>query len=386
MSKQMSLSNFMTRKAADKPAALPRKPSDSIEVVTIEDYTFKPVSFGQNECIEISDDDRSPSKKSSTSTSLQNRHNDSWSEIESSFMHTDSNRNSKRKESSTTMDDIYAKYGKPDVSPKKSGGLSGRFDIDKELNNNPSYVQAMKKLDENLQQLDQTVTQFNKPSTGKFKFQPSKRNLSTVPASAVTPMTKTTPSSTTSSATFDKPAASFDMPRSLPKSSSISSLNNASSGFSASASTPIIKASTPLSTSTVSKPSAAFKPVDVSKPADKWLPSTSSSGSTDDFGSSGETRAPEKSSKFGFQSASDIMEKKTTGGSGFITPATEFIQSITTSNATATATTSTIKRNEAKNTRNSFNSDDAPEERRSSFESRLTKYVNLILILKTLKN
>lgn len=71
---------------------------------------------------------------------------------------------SKTTTEATCMEDLYTKYGTPNKNGKSS---IETFDIDKELNSNASYVNAMKKLDENMQQLKASP---KKTSIGKFKF------------------------------------------------------------------------------------------------------------------------------------------------------------------------------------------------------------------------
>lgn len=82
----------------------------------------------------------------------------------------------------TSMDDLYAKYGSP--KPKSASALD-TFDIDKQLNSNASYVNAIKKLDENMQQL--RASPIKKPTTGgKFKFN-SKSKLPTATDQSISP-------------------------------------------------------------------------------------------------------------------------------------------------------------------------------------------------------
>lgn len=416
MSKQMSLTSFMGRKANEKPAS-----KKANEVVIVEDYFHIPkipISLG-NECIEISDDDHSPRKKISPFKSLQKRHDANWNSIESNIPNTISNNSKGIKRTAATMDDIYAKYG----SPTKSGSL----DIEKTLNKDPSYVKAMQKLDENLQQLDRTATQ-SKPTTGKFKFQPSKRNNSTISANAATPVSKSA-SITSSATTTTNDTVQTNGWLSKTNSTGSSSLSAIPSSFSASAnsfspssnlcsanfsSLSLSNTSRGLTSSAVTP--STMPPPSMTKP-NGWLSKTNSGSSNEDIdfqgpentskscesrapaktskfsfqkASSGDKRAkagastlissnddsisrePEKTSTFGFQTASNIMERKATGSSGFITPATEFIQSLSTSATTAT----TSKPNEPKLAqrtvphRNSLTSYDSPEGRRQSFENK----------------
>lgn len=76
-----------------------------------------------------------------------------------------------KKKEDAGMDDLYAKYGSP--KPKSTNTLD-TFDIDKQLNSNASYVNAMKKLDENMKQL--RASPMKNPIAGKrFKYNaPSK--------------------------------------------------------------------------------------------------------------------------------------------------------------------------------------------------------------------
>lgn len=65
----------------------------------------------------------------------------------------------------STMDDIYAKYG----SLGSNKNSVDTFDIDKQLNSNASYVNAVKKLDENMKQL--RASPVKKPTTtSTFKY------------------------------------------------------------------------------------------------------------------------------------------------------------------------------------------------------------------------
>lgn len=103
-----------------------------------------------------------------------------------------------------TMEDLYAKYGSP--KPASKGSIDS-FDIDKELNSNETYVNAVKKLGENLDKLKKSPQKITK--TSKFKF-----NTRSKPATSVDQNTthisnasnsgKTSFSSTITSATSDK--------------------------------------------------------------------------------------------------------------------------------------------------------------------------------------
>lgn len=83
----------------------------------------------------------------------------------------------------TSMEDLYAKYGSP--KPKSTSTLD-IFDIDKQLSSNASYVNAIKKLDENMAQL--RASPLKKPTTttaattagSKFKF-----NVKSKPPTAI---------------------------------------------------------------------------------------------------------------------------------------------------------------------------------------------------------
>lgn len=76
----------------------------------------------------------------------------------------------------TCMEDLYAKYGSPN---QKSASALDTFDIDKELNSNASYVNAIKKLDENMQQLRASPLK-NPTTNSKFKF-----NVKSKPPTAI---------------------------------------------------------------------------------------------------------------------------------------------------------------------------------------------------------
>lgn len=82
----------------------------------------------------------------------------------------------------TSMEDLYAKYGSP--KPKSASTLDV-LDIDKQLSSNASYVNAIKKLDENMQKL-RASPQKKPPTTSKFKFA-VKSNPLTAAAQSVSP-------------------------------------------------------------------------------------------------------------------------------------------------------------------------------------------------------
>lgn len=380
MSKQKTLTAFLPRKQ-------PERPADPVDVVTIDDCVFKPLNLG-NECIVLSDDDDTgPCKISTTLESFQNRQAaDGWHENKASADRPLIGSNASNATKAATIDDIYAKYGKLDDSPH-SGGL----DIAKGLNNNPSYTKAMRRLEDKLLQVNQTASEVAKPAgSGKFKFQPSKRRNCTVTsadaatpaatastatpvhaASASTPATKSTPSPkkalppvNASWATADRSiAARSNGPLSSGNSSSIyNTMDSTSGGFGTSAMAPITKPAAPSSTSTMVRPASSTSHITKSMATTSIsaAPTGRSSAKAGDGLENG-------SSTFGFTKAADIMEKsKTTGGSGFITPATEFIQSISTAPA---------KRNDPPVSRDSVGSQESPSDRRSSFESRSIEYV-----------
>lgn len=379
----MSLSAFIPRKGSEMSLKKPDKSTDSDEVVTIDDFVFKPLSLG-NECIEISDgddDDRSPQKKSTTLESFQNRQaSGGWSEIKANAGHNKSNASNTAK--AKTMDDIYAKYGVPDDSPQKAGCLDN---ISKGLNSNSTYMKAMYRLDEKLQQLDRTVSEATKPTpAGKFKFQPSKRkNCTVTSASVVTPVTKPVSSPKKALPPVNVSWASADFSIGTRANgllstgdSTVSSTGNSTSlynsisnGFGSDTVTPITKPSAPSNTSTAAKSSSNTALITKSM--------ATTSISTEAQNGRGLTNSSDdgESSTFGFKTASNIMEKsKSTGGSGFITPATEFIHSITTSSTTFTRKNDSTMLQTASSSRNSLCSEESPSDRRSSFESRLMEY------------
>lgn len=419
MSKQMTLCDFMDLVRPDDPTS---KTADEVVIVE-DDYNYhipkKPISLG-NDCIEISDDERSPCKKLSPFKSLQNHHEANWNSIQSNIPQMILNNSKGIKRTAATMDDVYAKYG----SPTKFGSL----DIEKTLSKDPSYVRAMKKLGENLQQLDRTnVDQFIKATTGKFKFQPSKRsNNSTITANTATPVGKSAPISASASAIRNYTVQTNGSPlktnstgssslsansnsfsastSSFSAKSSTLSLNNASRNFTSSIVTPSTMPPPTVTTSTVAKSNGWLsktnatssiddvdfqEPENTSKLNESRAPAKTSkfsfqkASSSDKRAKAGTTvhastsddsisREPDDTSAFGFHTASDIMERKITGSSGFVTPATSFIQSINTS-APAASTNKTNEPRSAQHTessRNSLNSNDSPQGRRRSAENK----------------
>lgn len=95
------------------------------------------------------------------------------------------------KKEATCMEDLYAKYG----TPVKEKSSVETFDIDKELNSNSTYVNAVKKLDENMQQL--RATPKKTATVNKFKF-----NTRPKPATATAAAQNTTLDSTSNSSSF----------------------------------------------------------------------------------------------------------------------------------------------------------------------------------------
>lgn len=91
----------------------------------------------------------------------------------------------------TSMDDLYAKYGSP--KPKSASTLD-TFDIDKQLNSNASYVNAMKKLDENMKQLHASPLKQPTTTSGKFKFNVKSKPSAPALGLSISPPVATNPS------------------------------------------------------------------------------------------------------------------------------------------------------------------------------------------------
>lgn len=188
MSKQASLFNFMARNEKDTTnpmnsadVSVPVKTSKfkytkptsrlQLQTNTDENRTLNIIATKTNglnsikksdDCVVISDEDPSPVKK----ITVKQMDDDFFEEIQpNDFAFT---RASTLVENE--MDALYAKYGSPKPNVKSN---FESLDIDKALNSNASYVNAMKKLDENMEQLKTSPKKTTTKS--KFKFNaPSK--------------------------------------------------------------------------------------------------------------------------------------------------------------------------------------------------------------------
>lgn len=194
MSKQASLFNFMARNEKDMANTMNAadvsvpvktskfkytKPTSSrlqLQTNTNENRTLNIISTKTNglnsikksdDCVVISDEDPSPVKK----ITKKKTDDDFFVEIKSNdFAFT---RASTLVENE--MDALYAKYGSPKPNIKSN---FESLDIDKELNSNASYVNAMKKLDENLEQLKTSPKKTTTKS--KFKFNAPSKTTSAI--------------------------------------------------------------------------------------------------------------------------------------------------------------------------------------------------------------
>lgn len=122
------------------------------------------------DCVVISDEEHSPikgttaAKKVTAPSALNDDGDDLFKDFKSNDL-TFMKESTSTKNAAKTMEDLYAKYGTPKASEKSE---FDSLDIDKALNSNASYVNAMKKLDENMERLK---TSPKKPATtSKFKF------------------------------------------------------------------------------------------------------------------------------------------------------------------------------------------------------------------------
>lgn len=117
------------------------------------------------------------------------------------------------KTEATCMEDLYAKYG----SPVKDKSSVDTFDIDKELSSNSTYVNAVKKLDENMQQL--RATPKKTATVSKFKF-----NTRSKPATATATAQNTALNSTSNSSGFSTNYSSTDNSLKIGVESNVSSV------------------------------------------------------------------------------------------------------------------------------------------------------------------
>lgn len=222
MSKQPSLFKFMSRSenesnkmASGDDVSVPAKTvgkfkfntkstrtqpkSDTIEnrtvntiKSTVNNVANLSTASNSSDCVLISDDEHG----FSTAKSILAKQDDFEDDIFAEYDTTDLvfTKPTKTPKEAICMEDLYAKYGTPE---KKGKNAIDTFDIDKQLNSNASYVTAMKKLDENMQQLRASP---KKATVGsKFKF-----NTRSKPATATATATSqnTTMSSSSTSASF----------------------------------------------------------------------------------------------------------------------------------------------------------------------------------------
>lgn len=200
--KQGSLLSFVSRlgdatktnetKSHSPSAFKYNKPKEKSQTVSLK---RKSSSF-----IEISDDDEKSSSPIIYHPIAKRSHTtDSDDDFFASNDRKETNSVKKQNEElseMSTINDIYAKYASP--SPRKKIERphltpDDKFDLDAALNSNDAYVNAMKKLDENLQQIQQSqkaTAQVPKPSVGKFKFN-KPRGLSALTNSTVTDLNST---------------------------------------------------------------------------------------------------------------------------------------------------------------------------------------------------
>lgn len=230
MSKQSSLFNFMPRGEKDTAKTMnsnnvsaPMKTSKfkftkptsrlQLQTNTNENRTLNTIGNTTNgastvkksdECFIISDDEPSPVKNVTApgkkvtapvktvmapvkSVPASRTLDDSFEDFKSNDW-TFTRASTLAKNETQTIEDLYAKYGSPKSSDKSK---FDSIDIDQALNSNASYVNAMKKLDENMEQLKTSPPK--KVTTGKFKF-----NMRSKPAN-VTNTTQISVSKSTSS-------------------------------------------------------------------------------------------------------------------------------------------------------------------------------------------
>lgn len=245
MAKQASLFNFMSRdtdktKAATvAPTSINNAPSGTTKRIgkfkfnsrsTSRPQTLaEPLINGENkrnalnttndDCVVISDEEHgfSPVKKIARKTT----EDDIFANFEMNDL-TFTKPQQRDKREIKTMDDLYAKYGTPEAKTKTA---LDTIDIDKELNSNASYVSAMKKLDEGLEQLRSSP---KKTTVGKFKFN-----------------TRSKPSTITSDATAKQTTAAKPASTSISQSNSLLFSNKPATITSNSYSEPVRSVATP---------------------------------------------------------------------------------------------------------------------------------------------
>lgn len=217
MSKQSSLFNFMSRNDKDTTKSISSngftapvkstgkfkfntKSSSRVQTNTDENRPLNTIGSNAknfaakfDDCVIISDEDSISPIKNRKAKKMDDSDDDMFAASKSpdfSFKRASTLVSSE----SRTMEDILAKYGSPEIDNKSK---FDSLDIDKTLNSNASYVNAMKKLDENMEILR---TSPKKPvGTSKFKF-----NTRSKPATGqnTTQISAPSLSSTNSSFTF----------------------------------------------------------------------------------------------------------------------------------------------------------------------------------------
>ncbi|XP_031636552.1 Bloom syndrome protein homolog [Contarinia nasturtii] len=260
MSKQASLLNFMSRNDKDTTKTLSssnftapvkstgkfkfnKKSSSRIQPQTNTDEnrplnTIESKANVENnsvikpiDCVIISDEEHSLSPvKSIKATKMDENEDDMFKEFKSndlSFTRASSLVGSDLK----TMDDIFAKYGSPGTDNKST---FDSLDIDKALNSNASYVNAKKKLDENMEQLR---TSPKKPiGTSKFKFNTRSKPTTSSGQNTTLVSAPSTSNSTNNNFTFSSSIIARDKTSTTP---SISTSNSISSSLSTTVSSSI---------------------------------------------------------------------------------------------------------------------------------------------------
>lgn len=148
-----------------------------------------------------------------------------------------------------SMDDLYAKYGSPQTKAKAT---PSSFDIDKELKSNASYVNTIKKLDEDVERL---IASPKKPTTGsKFKF-----NTRSKPAVANGPNTTQISGSSNSNFKTNNSSSSLILNKNVEQNASVSKTSTITSGSSSNSSN-TNKTSTNPPTHDFRSPTEVFRP------------------------------------------------------------------------------------------------------------------------------
>lgn len=131
-------------------------------------FQFQPVKRKSNSLIEISDGEKSCSPTKIEPLAKRRQSEDMFEESDAS-----DNRSIEPKRDAN-IDRLYSKYGSFDKN-KETFELSieDKLDLDKELNSNSTYVNAMKKLNENLKEIENSPKKeipLATPQSGKSKF------------------------------------------------------------------------------------------------------------------------------------------------------------------------------------------------------------------------